>query len=45
VALAGAPVGRLWITVVIFNAINAAVYALVYRRTDLWQKSIAEPAA
>lgn len=45
VALAGAPVGWLWNTVVIFNVINAAVYALVYRRTELWQNSLAGPSA
>jgi putative MATE family efflux protein len=39
--LVGVPIERFWFTIVAFNAVNAAIYALVYRRGDLWQKTLA----
>jgi putative MATE family efflux protein len=37
VALLHAPVTDLWRTIVVVNAINAIVYALLFRRTSWWQ--------
>ncbi len=42
VAAIGVPIERFWFTIVVFNAINAAVYAMVYRRVELWQTTLDE---
>ncbi|MFO0645316.1 MAG: MATE family efflux transporter [Polyangiales bacterium] len=44
VVLASVAIERFWFTIVVFNAVNAGVYALVYRRGDLWQKSLSAEA-
>ena len=36
VALAQAPVEGLWRTIVAVNAINAVVYAVLFRKTSWW---------
>jgi MATE family multidrug resistance protein len=44
VVLASVAIERFWFTIVVFNAVNAGVYALVYRRGELWQKSLSAEA-
>lgn len=39
VALASAPPSGLWRTIVAVNAVNAAVYAIVFRQRALWQSA------